>query len=101
MKLFVKTALFVSCVSVALSSPAAAQTTPTTHGASDGKKQVYESIVWAGGDPSDEASRYSWRRSICSDNFMLLWDRGFGDDPRTAPALAGRDMTCDPQHVID
>lgn len=69
--------------------------------ADGGGKQVCESIVWDGGDPSDEASRYSWRRSIRSDNFMLLWDHGFGDDPRTAPALAGRDMTCDPQHVLD
>lgn len=96
MKQFVKTVFFASCVSAALSSHVSAQTA-----ADGGGKQVCESIVWDGGDPSDEASRYSWRRSIRSDNFMLLWDRGFGDDPRTAPALAGRDMTCDPQHVLD
>lgn len=96
MKQFVKTVFFASCVSAALSAHVSAQTA-----ADGGGKQVCESIVWDGGDPSDEASRYSWRRSIRSDNFMLLWDRGFGDDPHTAPALAGRDMTCDPQHVLD
>ena len=52
MKQFVKTVLFASCVSAALSAHVSAQTA-----ADGGGKQVCESIVWDGGDPSDEASR--------------------------------------------
>lgn len=58
MKQFVKTVFFASCVSAALSAHVSAHVSAQT-AADGGGKQVCESIVWDGGDPSDEASRCS------------------------------------------
>lgn len=102
MKYAVAKMVLPSCIFLAMTVPTAAQEAHTVDaaGGTMSSKRVYEGLEWKG-DPSDDASRYSWRRSIRSYNVMLMWDRGFGDDPRTAPDLAGRDMKCDPQHVID
>lgn len=56
----------------------------------------------AGTDDLDQPHlRYSLQRSMCSDNLVLLWEKGFGDDPATAVALEGNDMSCDPRYILD
>lgn len=41
------------------------------------------------------AARWAWRRSVQTENLILLWERGFGDDPLAAPPLDGHPMTFD------
>lgn len=45
-------------------------------------------------------ARWAWRRSVQTQNLILLWEKGFGDDPRTAPALEGRPMTFDVANML-
>lgn len=45
-------------------------------------------------------ARWAWRRSVQTQNIILMWEKGFGDDPRTAPALEGRPMTFDVANML-
>ncbi len=49
----------------------------------------------------DDNSQFSYHRMASSDNFVVFWEKGFGDDPKNAPALNGVDMTVDLDDLLE
>ena len=37
----------------------------------------------------------------CTDNLAIFWEKGFGDDPKSAPPLNGVDMTVDLDDLLE
>ncbi len=42
-----------------------------------------------------DTARWSYQRMAKTENFVVFWERGFGNDLSKAPALEGHDMTVD------
>src|SRR5574344_937978 len=42
-----------------------------------------------------DTARWSWRRSSQTDNLVFFWERGFGNDLSSPPALEGKPMQVD------
>ena len=49
----------------------------------------------------DDNSRLSYHRMVSSENFVVFWEKGFGDDPKSAPPLNGVDMTVDLDDLLE
>ena len=50
--------------------------------------------------PSDTA-RWSFSRSLLTKNFVIFWERGFGNDLASAPNLDGKPMTVDLDNLCE
>lgn len=46
-------------------------------------------------DLNNDTSRWSWRHSVQTQNFIFFWERGFGDDPYNPPRLKDKQMAFD------
>jgi len=74
--------------------------TPTTTCERKGSgKDIYISSQ-LGGDPTKLATKYNYSRSAESENLILFWDEGFGDDPSNAPQLNGKSMNADVEEIL-
>lgn len=52
-------------------------------------------------DFNSKESPFSYHRMAYTDDIVIFWDKGFGDDPAKAPKLNGRDMTVDINHLLE
>ena len=41
------------------------------------------------------ASKWSYHRMACTDNFVIFWEKGFGNDLSNPPQLEGKTMQVD------
>lgn len=78
-----KKALFLLALSFAASACALAQ------------KRIFMPDTLRHHDFSCDTSLYSWRHSAQTQNIIILWERGYGDNPYDAPALDGHAMSFD------
>lgn len=59
------------------------------------QKQIYMPDTLKLHDFGCDTSLYSWRHSAQTQNLIILWERGYGDNPYAAPALDGHPMNFD------
>ncbi len=81
-------ALFVASALLTL-SPAHAQ------------KKIYIPEDLRGMDLQADTSQWSMKRSIETDDLILMWERGFGDDTANPPQLEGKPMSFDIGNLRD
>lgn len=46
-------------------------------------------------DLQNPESKWSYRRMACTENFVIFWEKGFGNDLSNPPQLEGHDMKVD------
>ena len=51
-------------------------------------------------DLNDNNSRWSWQRSAQTDNVIVFWEKGFGDDLSNPPMLDGKPMNVDLDNLL-
>ena len=51
-------------------------------------------------DLNDNNSRWSWQRSAQTDNIIVFWEKGFGDDLSNPPMLEGKSMHFDLDNLL-
>lgn len=59
------------------------------------EKEIYVPKDLQGMDLNNPESEYCYERMALTENFAIFWEKGFGNDLATAPALEGQDMTID------
>ena len=59
------------------------------------QKQIYIPEDLQGMDLQSDTSRWSLRRSVQTDDIIVMWERGFGADPANPPRLEGKPMSFD------
>ena len=71
------------------------------------QKTIYIPASWSYNSSTQEYTeggnadlQWSFNRSKQSDNCIIFWQKGFGDDPSKAPRLDGVDMTFDVDAVL-
>lgn len=63
-------------------------------------KLIYMPRDLADNDFNDPASKWSFKRMAATENVVLFWADGFGDNLSTAPALDGHDMRVDLPNLL-
>lgn len=58
-------------------------------------KEIYIPLDLQSMDLQDAASKWSYHRMACTDNFAIFWEKGFGNDLSNPPQLEGRSMKVD------
>ncbi len=58
-------------------------------------KEIYIPKDLRGMDLQNPASRWSYHRMACTDNFVIFWEKGFGSDLANPPRLEGHEMKVD------
>jgi len=66
----------------------------------DGKQIFTPKELAENGGFDNPENNYSYARSQQSDNLIVFWEKGFGDDPATAPKYKEFDMTVDIPDLI-
>ena len=51
-------------------------------------------------DLNDNNSRWSWQRSAQTENIVVFWEKGFGDDLSNPPMLEGKSMHFDLDNLL-
>lgn len=64
----------------------------------DGKK-IYIPEEFRKMDFQSKNSQWSYHRMAYTDNFVIFWEKGFGDDLSKAPKLDGQNMTVDLENL--
>ena len=59
---------------------------------SKAQKRIYIPEDLRGMDLQADTSRWSFKRSIETDDLIIMWERGFGGDTSNPPALDGKPM---------
>ena len=67
---------------------------PGVPGPPDGK-QVYIPKEFKDMNLLSEDSRYCWKRSFATEDIIIFWEKGFGDDLSAASPYKGHEMTVD------
>lgn len=65
------------------------------------KKEIYKPEEFADDNWDSEESNYSYHRMVETDNIVIFWEKGFGDDPGLAPFLDGNSMRVDIENLKD
>lgn len=52
-------------------------------------------------DFASDTAQWSYNRMAKSPNFVVFWEKGFGNDLSNPPALEGHDMKVNLQHLLD
>lgn len=63
------------------------------------EKEIYIPKDFQGMDLNDPESEYSYERMALTENFAIFWEKGFGNDLSSPPALDGRDMSVDIENL--
>lgn len=50
-------------------------------------------------DLNDPESKWSYHRMAYTDNFVIFWEKGFGNDPANPPDLEGKSMAVDLENL--
>ena len=58
-------------------------------------KTIYIPKDFQGMDLQNPESKWSYRRMACTENFVIFWEKGFGNDLSNPPQLEGHDMKVD------
>ena len=58
-------------------------------------KTIYIPKDLQGMDLQNPESKWSYRRMACTENFVIFWEKGFGNDLSNPPQLEGHDMKVD------
>ncbi len=56
-------------------------------------KAIYQPKEFAGQDWYSDTCRYSYHRMAYTDNLVIFWEKGFGEDLATPPDLEGHQMS--------
>ncbi len=64
-------------------------------------KAIYIPKDLRGMDLQDPDSRWSYHRMACTDNVVIFWEKGFGDDLSNPPRLTGQDMHVDLPNLME
>ncbi len=52
-------------------------------------------------DLQDPESKWSYHRMACTDNFVVFWEKGFGNDLSNPPMLEGKPMKVDLPNLLE
>ena len=63
------------------------------------EKEIYVPKDLQGMDLNDPESEYCYERTALTENFVIFWEKGFGNDLSAAPELEGQDMTVDIENI--
>ena len=63
------------------------------------EKEIYVPKDLQGMDLNDPESEYCYERTALTENFVIFWEKGFGNDLSAAPELEGQDMTIDLENL--
>lgn len=63
-------------------------------------KAIYIADELKNNDFSNKNSQWYWGRSKATDDVILFWAKGFGDDLSKAPSLEGQNMTVDADNLL-
>ena len=63
-------------------------------------KEVYIPLELRSMDLYDNNSQWYWGRTKATDDVILFWAKGFGDDLSKAPELQGNDMRVDSENLL-
>lgn len=55
------------------------------------EKEIYVPKDLQGMDLNDPESEYCYERSALTENFVIFWEKGFGNDLSAVPELEGHD----------
>jgi len=75
-------------------------TTAFAQGSVKQEKEVYIPNDLKGNDFSSNDSQWSWERTASTDDIILFWEKGFGNDLAKAPNLEGKPMTVDKANLL-
>lgn len=64
-------------------------------------KSVYIPKELRGMDWQSPESRWSYHRMACTENFVIFWEKGFGNDLANPPRLEGHDMKVDLPNLME
>ncbi len=59
------------------------------------EKEIYIPREILNQDFENPESNWCRQRMLLTPNFTILWEKGFGNDPKNAPSLNEKDMSCD------
>ncbi len=90
----VKRLIFI--ISILISSVAVAQEVSLPAG-----KTIYIPKDLQQMDLQNPESKWSYHRMVCSDNFVVFWEKGFGNDLANPPQLEGRSMQVDLANLLE
>lgn len=107
--------LFLSVILCACSEPAEAQRIDTpidqeTPGVGEDTsddvelpagKSIYKPKEFRDMDWQDPESKWSYHRMAYTDNFVVFWEKGFGDDLASPPPLEGQSMKVDLPNLLE
>lgn len=65
------------------------------------QKKIYIPKDLQGMNLKADTSKWSFRRSIETDDLILMWERGFGQDTNNPPALEGKPMSFNLENLKD
>ena len=80
-------------VALAFASPISAQQLPEG-------KSIYIPKDLRSNDFNDPDAQWSYSRMACTENIVLFWEKGFGDDLSKAPDLDGHPMTVNKENLL-
>lgn len=58
-------------------------------------KAIYVPKDLQGMDLNNPESKWSYHRMVCTENFVIFWEKGFGKDLANPPQLEGHNMQID------
>ena len=58
-------------------------------------KAIYVPKDLQGMDLNNPESKWSYHRMVCTENFVIFWEKGFGKDLANPPQLEGHNMQVD------
>lgn len=64
-------------------------------------KEIYIPKDLQGMDLQNPESKWSYHRMCCTDNVVVFWEKGFGNDLANPPQLEGHDMHVDLNNLTD
>lgn len=64
-------------------------------------KQIYIPKELQDNDFNDDSSTWSYARSRLTPNFVIFWEKGFGDDVSSPPDLDGHRMSFDLDNLCE
>ena len=73
----------------------------TEHYDAPAGKSIYIPKELQDNDFSNPNSKWCYKRSACTDDIIIFWERAFGDDLSKAPALEGKNMTVDLPNLLE
>ncbi len=83
------------CIALACGTTASAQQSLIPAG-----KEIYIPVEFKDMDFNDPESKWSYHRMAVSENVVVFWEKGFGNDLSKAPDLEGKNMKVDLQNLL-